>query len=147
MIRDFVFGKDLTSFQALSQLRHDLLRVLLVWGVDHGVSATPHDHVHHRLHRGQRVTDWDLVDGEPRNGKLVGMISRLRGHPVRHSVVREEDDVDHVLHVGFAKAIHEVAEILVQTSETFLNLDWERSEFFGFRAQAVFVNLYKKMLS
>jgi len=113
MIWDFVFGKDLASFQTISQLRHNLIRVLLVRGVDHGVSAAPHDHVHHRLHGGQRVADRDLVDGEPRNGKLVRMVSRLRGHSIRHSVVWQEDDVDHIFHVGFAKAIHEVAEILV----------------------------------
>ncbi len=87
MIWDFVFGKDLASFQTLSQLCNNLIRVLLVRGVDHGVSAAPHDHIHHRLHGGQRVADRDLVDGEPRNGKLVRMVSRLRGHSIRHSVV------------------------------------------------------------
>ena len=141
MLWYIILGVNLTPLQVLSQLIHNLLRVLILSGVHHCVSSTSYNHADHVLHRLKGIPHRDLVDGEPGHGELVRVVPRLRGHPVRHAVVREQDDVDHVIHIGFSEAIHEVAEILIQTPETLFHLDGERSKFLGLCSEAVFVHL------
>ena len=53
----------------------------------------------------------------------------------------KENDVDHVLHVCLSQSIHKVAEVVIQTSKSLLNLNRERAELFGLGSQTVFVNL------
>ena len=123
MFGNLILSIDLTPLKILPQLGHDLLGVLLVRRVDHRVRPAANNHAHAGLHRLQGITDRHFVDCEPVDGKLVRMVSWLRSHPVGHAMVGQQDNVDHVLHVCLTKTVHEIAQILVQTPETLLNLD------------------------